>query len=236
MKKFALTATLLLSITAHSSDWQGFAVPESLGQNVNALNAKYNLNLQRDLNLDLDKDTLTYSASHNDCLYIVNTNQNHDIQSIHISQKMVGDGIQDCQFKTENPIAFELEKTTVNQLIAPIKNGTYNTYPTQYFISPVCFDCPASGMIGDVLEIANVKQEFKLQFEVLGDNQNFQKEVAMTYLKLKKYNPNKHYDYMKKLEKKFAKMPTIYQSEKFKKIALKHYGNGEVFSYTLSLK
>lgn len=236
MKKFALTATLLLSITAHSADWQSFVVPESLGQNVNTLNAKYNLNLQRDLNLDLDKDTLAYSASHNDCLYIVNTNQNHDIQSIHISQKMVGDDIQDCQFKTENPIAFELEKTTVNQLIAPIKNGTYNAYSTQYFITPTCFDCPASGMIGDVLEIANVKQEFKLQFEVLGDNQNFQKEVAITYLNLKKYNPNKHYDYMKKLEKKFAKMPTIYQSEKFKKIALKHYGNGEVFSYTLSLK
>lgn len=227
---------MLLSITAHSADWQSFAVPESLGQNVNALNAKHNLNLQRDLNLDLDKDTLAYSASHNDCLYIVNTNQNHDIQSIHISQKMVGDDIQDCQFKTENPIAFELEKTTANQLIAPIKNGIYNAYPTQYFITPTCFDCPASGMIDDVLQIANVKQEFKLQFEVLGDNQNFQKEVAMTYLKLKKYNPNKHYDYMKKLEKKFAKMPTIYQSEKFKKIALKHYGNGEVFSYTLSLK
>lgn len=236
MKKIILMTTLFLSMTAHATDWQSFVVPESLGQNIDKLNTQYKLNLERDVNLDLDKDTLAYSANHNHCLYIVNTNQNHDIQSIHISQNMAGDDIQGCQFKTNNPIAFELNKTTINELISPIKQGTYNIYPTEYLIRPMCFDCPASGMMGDVLEIDNVKEDFKLQFEILGDNQAFQKDVAITYLNLKKYNPDKHYTYMKQLEKKFAKTPRIYQGEKFKKIALKHYGNSEVFSYTLSIK
>lgn len=229
-------ATLVLSMTAHATDWQSFVVPESLGQNIDILNAKYKLNLERDVNLDWDKDTLAYSANHNDCHYIVNTNQNHDIQSIHISQNMVGDDIQDCQFKTNNPISFELNKTTVNELITPIKQGTYNIYPTEYLIRPICFDCPANGMMGDVFEIANAKDEFKLQFEILGDNQIFQKDVAITYLNLKKYNPDKHYDYMNKLEKKFAKNPQILKTDKFQKLALRHYGDTEVFSYVLSLK
>lgn len=237
MKKLLCASVMaLFSMSAYSADLVGLIHPDNLGLNLVETSQKYALKIQRLSHDDIDKNHITYQVdgltdSQKNCFVSVETNQDGDIQKIHFSH--YGEG---CDVQIASPLQIDLDKTTVTDIIKQTNQPEYNVYPTDTSITPVCFDCPASGNVGDVLTVANVKDDFKLQFEVLGDNPDFQKEIAIKYLKLKKYNPDKHYDYMKRLDKLFAKNPSLLQHADFQKIAMQYYRDAEVFSYTINVK
>lgn len=211
MKRLALTLSLiglsftsLIATSAVAADYNRFLSPSSLGQDVNALNSRYQLGLKK-------QDWGGYANSKNyNCGLLVDTNNRNKITSIEILSNN-----DNCRFNTSSSgVSFDYKATKIVDVLNQVKLDEVS------FI-PGCFNCPSRIEIQDTVRIKRPQDKYYTEFNIEGYNNDYLEFMINKFIG--KLNQDDYYPMLDKLEAYANKNPSIYNKKDVKLTAIKTY-------------
>lgn len=207
----------IVSTASFGADYQKFISSNSLGKDVHTLNKQYKMGLKLSEKEWGDNGRLYQTPESAKCLVSVETTKRDKIKSISIW------GNKDCQFSTTSPLNYQVDKMTVRDILNQVK-------PNEVYIQIGCFNCPSRIEITDNLIVE--KGNYRLSFEV--DGYHRESHIALSKLLFGKYEEDKHFEYMDKLEELFRNDPRLFERDDVKKLLFKQFINHKIHSYEIS--